>query len=78
MCVRTFRLERPVIESGIMSYLKVGEGALFPDGQTAVHWLERHGKVSLYKTLQAILNMYEGRTKVIFDDPLTNGENDGD
>lgn len=76
MGVRTFHFERSKDISGISGVGAVAFGAMFYDGQIALHWEGPHSSINIYKSLEDMLfiHSHNGSTIIIWDNEILNEE----
>lgn len=76
MGMRRFHFERLEDASGVSGRGRVAEGVIFSNGKVALEWLSTHASTNLYDSLEDVefIHGHQGRTKIIFDDPMDSTE----
>jgi hypothetical protein len=81
MGLRRFHFERAKDISGVSGCGVVAFGAMWDDGQIALHWEGAHSSINIYHSIDDLLYVHghEGSTKIVWDDPSeTETKIDGD
>lgn len=70
--LRRFHFERMEDASGVSGCGIVAEGVEFSSGRVALTWLSPHPSINLYNNMEDVILIHghEGRTKIVFDDPV--------
>ena len=71
--MKIFWLDRKVDASGVSGVGIVAEGVQFHDGQCVLSWFGQLHSINVYPDVETLLNIHghEGKTIIIWDDPLS-------